>query len=61
MSEPYSLKKFRAADLYDGAGYCGDCSKIYCTTHWNVTSTGGGFCSEGHFKSLDPHWSPDDD
>lgn len=56
---PYDPNEIRAADFYDDAGYCLECRKFYCPTHWNVTPTGGGWCPAGHFKSLDPHWSPD--
>ena len=56
---PYDPNEIRAADYYDDAGYCLECRKFYCPTHWNVTPTGGGWCPAGHFKSLDPHWSPD--
>lgn len=59
VTVPFDNVKLRLAGLYDGAGFCGQCAKFYCTTHWNVSTTGGGMCPEGHFKSLDPHWSPD--
>ncbi len=60
FTEPYLREKIRAADFYDDGGFCLKCSKFYCPTHWNISTTGGGWCPEGHFKSLDPHWSPDD-
>jgi len=59
FTEPYLKEKIRAADFYDDGGFCLKCSKFYCPTHWNISTTGGGWCPEGHFKSLDPHWSPD--
>lgn len=59
FTEPYSKEKIRAADLYDDGGFCLECSKFYCWTHWNVSTTGGGRCPNGHFKSLDPHWDPE--
>ena len=59
LSAPYFADKLRAAGFYDGAGFCNQCLKFYCSTHWNVSGTGGGVCPEGHFKSLDPHWSPE--
>ena len=59
FSEPYDNEKIKAAGFYDSAGFCVTCGKFYCSTHWNISSTGGGRCPEGHFKSLDPHWSPE--
>lgn len=58
FSPPYVASRIRAADFYDDAGYCLECSAFYCVAHWNVTPSGGGHCPQGHFKSLDPHWSP---
>src|SRR5579863_3769345 len=52
FAQPYERDKIRAAGFYDDAGYCVDCGKFYCSTHWDVSSTGGGFCPAGHFKSL---------
>lgn len=60
FTEPYLRDKIRAAGFYDDCGFCMKCNKFYCPTHWNISTTGGGRCPEGHFKSLDPHWSPDD-
>ena len=51
--------RIQAAGLYDDFGFCTACTKFYCPTHWEVSSTGGGTCPAGHFKSLDPHWHPD--
>jgi hypothetical protein len=59
FSPPYEAAKIRAADFYDDFGFCTSCAKFYCPTHWRVSSTGGGTCPAGHFKSLDPHWHPD--
>ena len=59
FAPPYELDKIKAAGFYDEAGFCAGCSKFYCYTHWNSSSTGGGRCPVGHFKSLDPHWSPE--
>jgi hypothetical protein len=59
MSPSFNLKKFAAASLYDGAGFCGKCSAFYCSTHWNVSGSGGGVSPKGHVKSLDLHWQPD--
>jgi hypothetical protein len=61
FAEPYTFAKVHSAGLYDDAGFCGTCGKPYCSQHWNVSSTGYGSCPEGHGKSLDPHWHPDDD
>ena len=60
FTQPYVETKISATGFYDDAGFCGSCGKFYCDRHWNVSSTGGGSCPAGHFKSLDPHWSPDD-
>lgn len=50
------------AGFYDNAGICGPCGDApYCREHWHVTQSGLGTCPNGHAKSLDPHWSPDDD
>jgi hypothetical protein len=59
FSEPYVKAKIRAADFYDDGGFCLECGQFYCPTHWNISATGGGKCPKGHFKSLDPHWSPE--
>jgi hypothetical protein len=59
FAEPYAPDRIRAAGFYDDGGYCLDCQQFYCPTHWNITSTGGGRCPKGHFKSLDPPWSPE--
>ena len=56
---PCELRKIKAAKFYDDAGFCADCEKFYCPTHWNISPTGCGKCPAGHFKSLDPHWSPE--
>ncbi len=60
LSPPFTPERVSLAGLYDDAGFCRSCAKFYCFVHWKVTTTGGGWCPEGHFKSLDPHWSPDD-
>jgi hypothetical protein len=60
FSPPYSTERIKLADLYDDGGYCTECGKFYCFSHWRVSTTGGGRCPQGHFKSLDPHWSPDE-
>lgn len=49
----------KAAAFYDAAGFCIPCGKFYCPAHWSISSTGGGWCPSRHFKSLDPHWSPE--
>jgi hypothetical protein len=50
-----------AAGFYDDAGFCQSCDAPYCYRHWQVTRSGYGYCPHGHGKSLDPHWSPEDD
>ena len=57
---PYAIERIKLADLYDDGGFCRECLKFYCFSHWRVSTTGGGQCPKGHSKSLDPHWSPDD-
>jgi hypothetical protein len=48
--------------FYDNAGICGPCGDVpYCRQHWHVSQSALGTCPRGHTKSLDPHWSPDDD
>lgn len=59
LSPPYELAKLQAASFYDDFGFCTTCGAFYCSTHWQVSTTGGGTCPAGHFKSLDPHWHPD--
>lgn len=59
FTPPYEATRIRAADFYDDAGFCTHCGKFYCGTHWNMTAWGSGTCPSGHFKSLDPHWSPE--
>jgi hypothetical protein len=59
FSPPYAAARIRTADFYDDAGCCLECETFYCPGHWNITSTGGGWCPQGHFKSLDPHWFPE--
>ena len=59
LTSPYDPAKIQAAGFYDDFGFCLDCGKFYCSAHWQVSSTGGGKCPAGHFKSLDPHWHPD--
>lgn len=59
FTKPYTKLRIRAASFFDDGGFCLECSQFYCFSHWNISTTGGGSCPEGHFKSLDPHWSPD--
>lgn len=59
---PHTAEKMALSGLDNDGGFCKECSKFYCYTHWNVTSTGGGWCPEGHLKILDPYgWPGDDD
>jgi hypothetical protein len=61
FTNPPRFDLMREADLhYDNAGYCEHCGVAYCHEHWNVTGSGYGRCPEGHGKSLDLHWHPDD-
>ena len=56
FTPPHSWQKIHGARLYDDCGWCQECDQPYCRAHWNVTSTGYGYCPAGHGKSLDPHW-----
>lgn len=60
FSPPLTYDKVRRAELYDDAGFCAECAEPYCHAHWNVSAGGFGRCPQGHGRSLDPHWSPDD-
>ena len=57
---PHSYDRVHGAGFYDDAGFCATCGVPYCSRHWHVTRSGYGYCPEGHGKSLDPHWSPED-
>lgn len=57
FGEPVSYHKVATLGLHDVAGFCRQCEKPYCLFHWNMSA---GLCPHGHWKSLDPHWSPDD-
>lgn len=59
FAPPYQAATIKAAGFYDDAGFCTECGVFFCPAHWRVTHTGGGWCPSGHFKSLDPHWSPE--
>jgi hypothetical protein len=59
LTPPYESARIQAAGFYDDFGFCTSCAEFYCATHWQVSTTGGGTCPAGHFKSLDPHWHPD--
>jgi len=59
FSEPPTEESMRQADIYDSGGFCFPCSAYYCPKHWSITATGSGTCPNNHWKSLDPHWSPD--
>jgi hypothetical protein len=52
-------ESMREADIFDSGGFCFECSAYYCPKHWSITATGSGTCPNNHWKSLDPHWSPD--
>jgi hypothetical protein len=53
------FESFAAAELHDHGGVCIQCRKPYCWTHWGQPIGAGGRCPQGHFQSLDPHWTPD--
>jgi hypothetical protein len=52
---PVQPGKIKAAQLHDDGGFCDKCQAFYCFTHWNTTTTGGGWCPKRHLKILDPH------
>ncbi|WP_433534447.1 hypothetical protein ACQPZK_19940 [Micromonospora sp. CA-249363] len=58
--KPYRYAAVTTAGFYDDAGFCERCDAPFCFHHWNVSSTGYGRCPQGHGKSLDPHWWPED-
>jgi hypothetical protein len=58
--QPLSYAQVHTAGLHDDAGFCEQCEAPYCYQHWNMQRYGTGFCPEGHHKSLDPLWSPDE-
>ncbi len=58
FSEPLTYDKVTTSGLFDEAGYCAKCRVPYCFEHWGA-GLGSGTCPRGHWKSLDPHWSPD--
>lgn len=60
FEEPLTYEKVKTSGLYDDAGFCSQCRKPYCFTHWNA-GDGSGTCPQGHWRSLDPHWHPPDD
>ena len=61
FAEPYTFAKVHTAGLFDDAGFCAECDAPYCYGHWHDDEVGQFRCPHGHWKSLDPHWSPDHD
>lgn len=59
FTKPYTVQGILAAGFFDNGGFCLECSQFYCSTHWHISGSGNGRCPRGHFKGLDPHWSPD--
>jgi hypothetical protein len=59
FAEPYTFAKVHTAGLWDDAGFCEECDAAYCYAHWHDDKVGQFRCPRGHWKSLDPHWSPD--
>lgn len=60
FTPPLTYTRIDSAGLYDNAGLCESWHAAFCYEHWHVSDTGGGWCPQGHFKSLDPHLSPAD-
>jgi hypothetical protein len=59
FTTPLTFAKVHAANLFDDAGFCEECDAAYCYTHWHDDKVGQFCCPRGHWKSLDPRWSPD--
>ena len=59
FEQPLEFDRVHAAGLYDDAGFCASCRVAFCRRHWSV-GDGAGQCPQGHFRSLDPHWYPDE-
>jgi len=57
FSQPPAIDAIKAAKFHDNAGFCLKCSAFYCPKHWAL-GDGSGRCPNGHWASLDPHWSP---
>ena len=55
FTPPHTLERSRVAGFADDAGFCGPCSQFYCWSHWNVLSSGVGWCPEQHIKTIDPY------
>ena len=56
---PPDFDPVHAAGLYDDAGFCAWCRVADYRTHWSAQGAAES-CPHGHFKSIDPHWEPDD-
>src|SRR5262249_19435506 len=39
FSSAPNAEVLRAADFYDGAGFCGTCGAFYCPEHWSISAT----------------------
>lgn len=59
FQRPLKAEKFAKAELHDRAGFCLACRKVYCWVHWGQPVGAAGRCPQGHFQSLDPHFTPD--
>ncbi|MBY9074219.1 hypothetical protein K1X13_05220 [Nocardioides sp. WL0053] len=55
---PLTYPRVHTAGLDDDAGFCPTCAVPYCFDHWNSPGRADGTCPRGHWRSLDPHWSP---
>ncbi len=49
------FERVRQAGFADDAGFCGKCLDFYCVSHWNVLSSGVGWCPQQHTKTIDPY------
>ena len=47
--------RIRQAGFADDAGFCSECLDFYCWSHWNVLSSGVGWCAKHHTKTIDPY------
>lgn len=58
FTQPLTFERVHTAGLFDDAGFCQGCAVPYCFDHWNDPARAAGTCPNGHWRSLDPHWSP---
>ena len=47
LTPPFESATIEAVGFYDDFGFCRECKAFYCSTHWQVSTTGGGTCPAG--------------